>query len=431
MFPRADIAGIQPVGPIEPLRPAAPIGDARQEAFDRFSQLAVGRQFQAEVLTRLNDGSFVVKVADIPVRMNLPGGAQVGDALPLTLVAAQPRPTFLLGSQPAAAVAADTALSNAGRLIDQVLRAAQKEGAPTALVGKTPLVPSPAAAPAQVATALKDTLAFSGLFYESHVGQWASGERPLSDLLREPQAKNSNATLIAAALRAQSAGALPAPGAARPDADHHASPHLPAAAGDAHGAHPPAGQAQATAPASSAAAAFAAVSVAANAAPADAPTIPASGAGGMAIDMPVAVLSGADGPSASGDGTARAGALDGESVKMISLQLNTLEQQRVVWQGELWPGQPMEWEVTKDDTPHGHAGDAERSWQSVVRFELPTLGAVAASIRLAGGRLQVQVRAADEATASLLRNHGGELASALDAAGSPLDLLTVKRDESV
>jgi hypothetical protein len=67
----------------------------------------------------------------------------------------------------------------------------------------------------------------------------------------------------------------------------------------------------------------------------------------------------------------------------------------------------------------------------VVRFELPTLGVVAASIRLTGGRLQVQVRAAEEDTASLLRTHGNELASALDAAGSPLDQLTVKRDDSI
>jgi hypothetical protein len=138
----------------------------------------------------------------------------------------------------------------------------------------------------------------------------------------------------------------------------------------------------------------------------------------------------ATGSPAGADAAARAETLDSESVRMISLQLDTLEQQRVVWQGELWPGQLMEWEVTKD-APHSKVADAERSWQSVVRFELPTLGAVAASIRLTDGRLQVQVRAAYEGTALLLRAHGDELATALDAAGSPLDLLTVKRDESV
>jgi hypothetical protein len=126
----------------------------------------------------------------------------------------------------------------------------------------------------------------------------------------------------------------------------------------------------------------------------------------------------------------RAETMSSESVRMISLQLDTLEQRHVAWHGELWPGQPMEWEVT-EEAPDRRPDDPEKSWQSAVRFELPTLGPVSATIRLTGERLQVQVRTANEAAASLLRTHGGELSSALEAAGSPLDQLTVKRDESV
>ena len=63
-------------------------------------------------------------------------------------------------------------------------------------------------------------------------------------------------------------------------------------------------------------------------------------------------------------------------------------------------------------------------------MELPKLGAISASIRLAGNALQIQVRAASDATTALLRENGNTLSSALDAAGSPLELLTVKRDEA-
>ena len=74
------------------------------------------------------------------------------------------------------------------------------------------------------------------------------------------------------------------------------------------------------------------------------------------------------------------------------------------------------------------ADDAPPQWKSSVRFDLPTLGLVAATITLAGDHVQVLVRTATEGAAAALREHGGALAAALDAAGSPLDSLIVKQD---
>jgi hypothetical protein len=122
------------------------------------------------------------------------------------------------------------------------------------------------------------------------------------------------------------------------------------------------------------------------------------------------------------------GTMNAEAMQLINLQLNTLEQKQVLWQGELFPGQPLEWAVG-EDTPHGDRENTPSSWHSSVRFELPLLGAVSATIRLIGERVQVQVSTATEAAAASLRAHGGELAVALGAAGSPLDSLLVKQDE--
>ena len=117
-----------------------------------------------------------------------------------------------------------------------------------------------------------------------------------------------------------------------------------------------------------------------------------------------------------------------QSAQLITLQLDTLENQRVLWRGELWPGQPLEWEIGKEAPQDGRepAPDAEPAWHSVVRFELPQLGAVAASIRLLGQGLQIQLRTETEATAGALRAHAGQLADALGAAGSILESLTVE-----
>jgi len=446
---RTDINGIRSVTAIEAPRPTASIADAGHEVLTRLNQIGIGKMMQAQVLSRLTDGSFMVKLADTAVRMNLPAGTQAGDALDLTLIATQPRLTFSMGGP---AREAATSLSQTGRLIDTVLKMAQKEGTPTSLVDKVPLVPSSAATPTQLATALKDALTYSGLFYESHVQQWASGQRPLTELMREPQARHGNASLPAA---------LPPNADGRTAAQSATGLVEGADIPEANGAHAARPDAKAPVPADNAPSLmqsirtlFSSGAVTQTAAPApasanpmpdDSTNTPASptttAMEGPPATKPVPHPVSTDAQTTPAKSASenmptdtalqsRPETISNESARMISLQLDTLEQRRVAWQGELWPGQPMEWEVT-EDTPQGKAaGDVERSWQSAVRFELPILGSVAATIHLRGNRLQVQVRAANETTALLLREHGSELASALDAAGSPLDLLTVKQDES-
>ena len=91
----ADSNGVTQVGRIAAAWSSA---DPRQQAFQRALAPLLGKALQGDVLAKLGDGSFVVKVADIPTRMQLPAGAQVGAGVPLTLVSVQPRPTFQVGA---------------------------------------------------------------------------------------------------------------------------------------------------------------------------------------------------------------------------------------------------------------------------------------------------------------------------------------------
>ena len=75
MLPRELVSN---VAPITPVRPAEQTADPRQQALQRALAPQLGKALHGEVLTRLTDGSFVVKVADIPTRMLLPAGARVG-----------------------------------------------------------------------------------------------------------------------------------------------------------------------------------------------------------------------------------------------------------------------------------------------------------------------------------------------------------------
>lgn len=379
MLPRADITGTRPVILIEATTPATALGQAKQESLDRLIQLTLGKEYQAQVLSRLADGNFLVKINNAPANMALPPGTKAGDTIDLTLLAVQPRPTFLLGKpDPGATIS----LSNAGRLIGNMLQQTQEGSMPTALVGKTPLLSTPGAPAPQIATALQNTIAFSGLFYESHVAQWALGARPAADLLREPPAKRVATSILG----------TPQPAAA---SEPEAGSELNRLVSNLRG-----------------------LVMGERAQPADVPktALPARSADLQEAITPVSSKQ----PELAGT----------EAVKLISLQLDALEQRRVMWQGELFPGQPLEWEIS-DETPQKgkEQAEAEPVWNSTVRFSLPTLGAVSASVRLVGDKVQIQVNTPSAETASALRTHGELLADALGAAGSPLESFLVKQGE--
>ncbi|MYM25252.1 flagellar hook-length control protein FliK, partial [Duganella sp. FT135W] len=100
MLPRLDAAIVTPVSSADGAGAVAAIGDGRQAAFQRALQSLVGQTVPAEVMSKLQDGSYLVKVAENAVRMMLPGDTQVGSQVPLTVLSAQPRPTFQLGNNP-------------------------------------------------------------------------------------------------------------------------------------------------------------------------------------------------------------------------------------------------------------------------------------------------------------------------------------------
>ncbi|UVW27879.1 flagellar hook-length control protein FliK [Massilia sp. H6] len=344
------------------------LGNPREHAFARALAPQLGKALHGEVLARMSDGSFVVKVANVAARMQLPAGTQVGADVPLTLVSVHPRPTFQVGAgsgatalfseaglplpegadpskaplamreggaaagvgrtsallQAAAAGAGagalpgemqanDTTLSQAGKTIGGVLGAALKAETPmTSVVGRVPLVATQGADAISIARGLEQAVGKSGLFYESHVAEWAQGARAIAELQSEPQQQ----------LARDGVRQLP---------------------------------------------------------------------------------------------------LDPSTAQFINLQLSTQEQAQLTWQGNLWPGQPMQLEVARD-TREGHQGadEADTPWHGRLRLRFPQLGELDARLTLTGGRLQVQFAAGSEASAEVLRRHMGSLAGALDAAGTEL-----------
>jgi hypothetical protein len=374
-LPRIDAQGPYPVGPANPVHSTPPVGDARQEVFDRTMLSLVGRTVPVAVLAKMADGTFLVRVAGNPARMALPDGAQPGTEIPLKVVPGDPRPAFQLTGALAttpltysagaaaplpggaelqelptadlakvavqttaaaattaaapAALAADpkTApqLSPTARTLGDVLGAALKLPQPTASVhASAPIAAAPTADTQKIASGLENAIGKSGLFYESHLAEWAGGARPLADLKGEPQMATGRQ-----AMEAVRPGVAPDPATAQ----------------------------------------------------------------------------------------------------MISQQLTTQEQNRVTWQGQLWPGQAMQWDIARDAPEGNGRGGAEEDsampWRSKLTLRFAALGELGASIVLAGDQVHIRLQAGSDAAGEVLRAYAARLQDALAAAGTPATTLAI------
>lgn len=373
----ADLTGTRAPTVVEALSPVSAIGTAASESFDRLAALEIGRQYPAQVVSQLQDGSYVANVADASVRLNLPAGTAVGDTVSLTVLDNATRPSFLLNSTPAGDKAS---ISDAARQVTDIVNQLSSPTASKVIEGKSPVLPAPSDNAPEIAHSLQDTITHSGVFYESHLKEWAQGDRSLQDLQKEPQLRGANLPTSSAPSQTQA-----------PQTGTILSEH-------ANALNP-----------------------------------------GLSPDkLNPAELTKAPGPLQSNSDkshgsqeTATSHLSPAETQSNMQLQLHSLEQQRVAWHGELWPGQRMEWEVS-DQTPSGKSNTSEvdGAWQSTVRFELPTLGRVSATIDLRGQTVQIHVRAALSETSASLNAHASDLIQALDFAGTHLDKLVVKQDDN-
>lgn len=88
-------------------------------------------------------------------------------------------------------------LSPTGKILAAVLSESNKLDSKLTLLGSTPLADditaraNPSRLATRIETQLNKQIEQSGLFYESHVSQWADGKKDLSDLQQEPQSKLS------------------------------------------------------------------------------------------------------------------------------------------------------------------------------------------------------------------------------------------------
>ena len=361
------------------LQPIAPVAEIPAELTD----LRPGQAFSARIQEVLPENTYKALVAGRSVTLALPEGAKAGDTLELVVIDRTPRLVVAqLASrngpgEPAATGYEFTSLSPTARLIGALL---PRDGAvppPAALTPGPALLAAAPVDPARLAADLAPQLAKavsqSGLFYEAHQVQWVMGQRPLSDLLVEPQARHAAAESLATPAR--EAGAT---------ATHAAS-----------GTHP----AEAPGPLGRLQTLF----------------------GGNEPDQQSSLASATANPAQPVPEDLR---------PLVQQQLDAVATQRLAWHGEVWPGQSLNWQIEPDQQRSGDGQVAtDRGWITSLRLVTPRLGEIDARLSLTPQGARITIATPIGASAADLRDAAPLLEKSMATAGVPLLALQVMHEE--
>lgn len=323
------------------------------------SEFANGQRFTAQILNPLPDGTFKALVAGRTVTLSLPESVKSGDVLELVVSRATPQAVFAQQLQPSSESTPKPQLSPTAQLFSQLISGRLGEAKPAPLNQGAPLLAQIPASPAQIA----QIAANIAPALAKAVGQ--------SGLFYEShQAQWLEGEISQQSLQAEPQGRLDLQ--ARPTLSAHPQP---ASAGrDA--------KAQETE---------------------------------RGVQSPIATA------VKSGESDALSLSVPGAIRSLVHQQLESLVSQQMVWQGQVWPGQTLEWKIDVPEREGGGNQDAEeQAWKSSLRLSLPGLGELDAELILNSAGVAIRIKASDQAAAERLRSALPDLADALAAAGVPL-----------
>lgn len=367
------------------LQPTQPVHEIPSDLPD----LRPGQTFNARIQEVLPDNTYQALVAGKQLTLQLPEGARAGDQLELVVVDRSAKSIIAKQVDHAPAMPATgesvpyefAKFSPAARMISQLLPADGQQPQPAPLNRGQPLLPEPPLtqkAAVQLAPTLANAVTQSGLFYESHQAQWVTGQRPLEQILQEPQGQRSSPTAFQHAAAEIAAKAI-----TTPERPVTTSTILQALQGS--NAKVGAGE-TASAPLPS--------------------------------------------PQATGQTVSLAQQVPEELRPLVQQQLEAVATNRLFWHGEVWPQQPMDWQIEwqGEREADGNTDDAAH-WSTSLSLTTPRLGRVDAKLQLSSRGVRITLATPYGASAGDMRDEAPKLASALEAAGVPLLNLQIRHED--
>lgn len=119
----------------------------------------------------------------------------------------------------------------------------------------------------------------------------------------------------------------------------------------------------------------------------------------------------------AGTSMAHAGIADQRTLPIVNEQLSSLQNGQLLFQGDLFPGQPLEWSVAEREAGRNKSGGRERNWDTSITINLPQLGPVTAKLTLDGTRVAIKLSVEQDESVSVLEDGKARLTEQLEGAG--------------
>lgn len=120
-----------------------------------------------------------------------------------------------------------------------------------------------------------------------------------------------------------------------------------------------------------------------------------------------------------------------QAIPLVQQQLTTLETGHLLWRGEVWQGQSMEWDIyeqSADEKAQENEFDQAAQWRTQLRLSMPQLGDITASIALNANGISIKLSASQQETAGLLKGNQLPLATGMQSAGLNIRAVEVEYD---
>lgn len=126
------------------------------------------------------------------------------------------------------------------------------------------------------------------------------------------------------------------------------------------------------------------------------------------------------------------GPIPQDLVPLVRQQLDGLASNNFAWQGQIWPGQQMWWEIGENPERQQNDSPAQgKAWQSRLKLALPSLGGIDATLSLQpGGQVSLSMVATTPEAESRLRDSSGQLIEQFSAAGLHVAQLQIAHEQA-
>ena len=113
---------------------------------------------------------------------------------------------------------------------------------------------------------------------------------------------------------------------------------------------------------------------------------------------------------------------------LVQQQLDALATQNFAWQGQIWPGQNLSWEIEENRSGNNSQdANSQINWRTRLKLTLPKLGEVSATLCLTpAGTLDIALTADTQSAQNSLQSAQGALLKQLEQNNLILSAFTVQ-----